>query len=248
MTIHLVNMQFKDMHSRHHSLSSNNLNNEFDLCDIDLDSECVQAVIKIYSSNGKLTRNSVVKIMRKVYKLLPKLPNLTAISVPERGICTVVGDLHGQLTDLLYILEETGLPNEENRFIFNGDFVDRGEQSVEVVILLFLLLVVYGPEVVALNRGNHEDVAECRVYGFEAEVKAKYDDLLFEMFAEIFNHLPLFTVVNEAVFIVHGGLFHSPSTDIEDLLDINRADYFVQSAVPYPQCLDGLPLEGIRKA
>ena len=55
------------------------------------------------------------------------------------------------------------------------------------------MLAAYGPEKVYLNRGNHEDVTLCRVYGFEAECLNKYDTLVFEMCCEVFNYLPLFT-------------------------------------------------------
>ena len=48
---------------------------------------------------------------------------------------TVVGD-HGQLQDLLTIFTINGLPSETNRYFFNGDFVDRGRQGVEIVLIL----------------------------------------------------------------------------------------------------------------
>ena len=65
-----------------------------------------------------------------------------------------------------------GLPNASNKYVFNGDFVDRGEHGLEVVIVLFAMFASTsdGGDTVFLNRGNHEDVAVCRVYGFENEV------------------------------------------------------------------------------
>jgi len=248
MVIRLGDLRYKEVHSKNHSLSKTSSRlREYDLCDIEMDHECVQEVVKIYSEGGRLSRNSVVKILRKVYKIMLKLPNVSRVNVPERGICTVVGDLHGQLSDLLHILETAGLPNAENRFVFNGDFVDRGDKGVEIVCILFLLVVVYGPEVVALNRGNHEDLPVCRVYGFESEVKEKYDELLFEMFAEVFNHLPLCTIINDTIFVVHGGLFHTPAVSIQDLQAIERTDYFVKPPVPYPQNTKGMNAEDARK-
>jgi len=53
----------------------------------------------------------------------------------------VVGDIHGQLPDLLTILSQSGFPSETNRYVFNGDFVDRGPNSVEVLLLLYCLKV-----------------------------------------------------------------------------------------------------------
>jgi serine/threonine-protein phosphatase with EF-hand domain len=246
ITIQLGEVKYKEVHARHHSLSTNNMK-EFDLCDIDLDAECVQEVIDVYRMGGRLSRNSIVKILRKTYRLVLKIGNLTRVNIPDRGMCTVVGDLHGQLSDLLCIIDTVGLPSVDNRFIFNGDFVDRGEKGLEIVCILFLMFVVFGPEVVCMNRGNHEDLPVCRVYGFEQEVKEKYDELLFEMFAEVFNHLPLFSMINESIFVVHGGLFHNPQATIQDLEDIDRTDYFVKPPVPYPQNIIGLSPEDQRK-
>jgi hypothetical protein len=75
----------------------------------------------------------------------------------------------------------------------------------------------------------------CRVYGFEEEVKTKYDDLIYEMFVEVFNHLPLFSLVNKTIFVVHGGLFHETNVSIDRHLDnIPRSQYFVKPPIPYP--------------
>lgn len=63
----------------------------------------------------------------------------------------VCGDTHGQYYDLLNIFEIKGWPSEDNPFLFNGDFVDRGSFSVEVVLLLFALKVGAYPH--AQSRG-----------------------------------------------------------------------------------------------
>jgi len=65
--------------------------------------------------------------------------------------------------------------------LFNGDFVDRGSFSTEVMILL-LAFMVYNPRCIHLNRGNHETLSMNKMYGFEGEVKAKYDIKVFELF------------------------------------------------------------------
>ena len=61
---------------------------------------------------------------------------MTQISVPKEGRITVVGDIHGQLSDLVYILKRQGMPNENNLYLFNGDFVDRGLFGAEVFTIL----------------------------------------------------------------------------------------------------------------
>jgi Ca2+-binding EF-hand superfamily protein len=78
---------------------------------------------------------------------------------------------------------------------------------------------------VFLNRGNHEDFFICCVYGFQAESCRKYNDVTFGMFVELFNYLPLFTIVNDAIFVTHGGLFHCQDVTIAELNKIHRFDF-----------------------
>lgn len=54
------------------------------------------------------------------------------------------------------LITQNGLPSAENPYIFNGDFVDRGKKSTEIIIILFAFLLLY-PDHMHLNRGNHED-------------------------------------------------------------------------------------------
>ena len=75
---------------------------------------------------------------------------------------------------------------------------------------------------VILNRGNHEDFAICTVYGFQLECCEKYGDVIFGLFVEIFQQLPLFAVVNQAVIVLHGGLFHTEDTTLAELDKIDR--------------------------
>ena len=104
----------------------------------------------------------------------------------ERTKSLLIYFLIGQLSDLLHILDTAGLPSPTNKYIFNGDFVDRGEWGVEVMCILLAMLVAR-PDSVFLNRGNHEDYAICSVYGFQVECYEKYDPMTFGMFVEIFQ-------------------------------------------------------------
>lgn len=240
--IKLESIEIKDTMGR-----SLRLDQDYEVPHSKIDSSAALDIINVIRQGGTIGRKTVVKILRRAYKMFQKQDNVTHMTVANNAKLTVVGDLHGQLTDLLHILDESGMPSQTNKFIFNGDFVDRGEKGVEIVIILFALFIAEGHDVVALNRGNHEDLPVCRVYGFENEVKAKYDDLLFEMFAEVFNYLPLFALVNKSVFVVHGGLFHTPDVKIDELNEIVRHDYYVKPPVPYPQNIKGLKPADARK-
>ena len=206
-------------------------------------SDVAHKIVTVYRRKGRLNIKSIQKILRVVYKSLKESPNISEVKVRRGEKLTVVGDLHGQLGDLLHILDESGWPSATNKYIFNGDFVDRGVQGVEVVCVLLCLYAAM-PQFVFLNRGNHEDHAICCVYGFQRECKEKYDELTFGMFVEVFRHLPLFAIVNDAVFVVHGGLFHDVNAKLSDLIEIDRTDYTAKPPVPYPDSIQGLsPLD-----
>lgn len=70
------------------------------------------------------------------------------------------------------LLSSTGDRSAENPYLFNGDFVDRGSFSVEVIFAL-LAFKVLDPSCMHMTRGNHETRAMNKIYGFEGEVKAK---------------------------------------------------------------------------
>lgn len=182
-----------------------------------------------------------------------------------------------QFYDLLNIFQLNGLPSEENPYLFNGDFVDRGSFSVECIFTLFAFKCLYptgifqppafciklnawcirnyafalcilaGPpcyhkvydcinyslpicivfivKIAAglyLSRGNHESKSMNKIYGFDGEVKTKFNDTMSEMFTEVFCCLPLANVINGKIFVVHGGLFSSDGVKLSDIRAINR--------------------------
>ena len=126
------------------------------------------------------------------------------------------GDLHGQYFDLLRLFEYGGFPPESN-YLFLGDYVDRGKQSLETICLLLAYKIKY-PENFFLLRGNHECASINRIYGFYDECKRRYTIKLWKTFTDCFNCLPVAAVVDEKIFCMHGGL----SPDLQRLEQISR--------------------------
>ena len=138
---------------------------------------------------------------------------------PRFNVC---GDTHGQFYDVLNMFENvSGWPSPTNPYVFNGDYVDRGSFSVEVVTMFFAWKLLY-PRCFFLSRGNHEGKQMNKMYGFEGEVKHKYDEKVMGIFTEVFNWLPLYHTLNGRIFVVHGGLFSQDDVTLDDLRKVDR--------------------------
>lgn len=183
--------------------------------------EFVKDMIAQFKDQKKLHRRYIVQILAGMKKILDDTPTLIDIEVPEGHHFTVCGDTHGQFYDLCNIFDLGGLPSEKNPYLFNGDFVDRGSFSLEVVMTLFAFKLLY-PKHMYLARGNHESKSMNTTYGFEGEVKAKYTESTFELFSAVFNLLPLAHVLNKKVLVIHGGLFSNDNVTLDDIRKLNR--------------------------
>lgn len=149
-----------------------------------------------------------MSILDEAYELQKTFPNIRSVSTKISHKCTVVGDLHGRLIDLLMIFEKNGIPSDTNPYIINGDFVDRGKHGVEISLIMFGFQLLY-PHSVYITRGNHEDYLMNKRYGFEQECATKYRKssmALTRAFAAIFSSLPLAVIIDRKVLVIHGGL------------------------------------------
>ncbi|XP_051115236.1 serine/threonine-protein phosphatase 7 [Andrographis paniculata] len=155
------------------------------------------------------------KLALTASKILHKEPNCVTIDgdsgLGSSSRVVVVGDVHGQLHDVLFLLREAGYPGDDRFFVFNGDYVDRGAWGLEVFLILLAWKVLM-PQRVYLLRGNHESKYCTSVYGFEKEVLSKYGDNgkhVYRKCLGCFEGLPLASLIAGHVYTAHGGLFRS---------------------------------------
>ncbi|CAI9172128.1 unnamed protein product [Rangifer tarandus platyrhynchus] len=184
--------------------------------------EHATALVEAFRWKQRLHARYVLNLLHEARKHLVQLPNINRVSTCYSEEITVCGDLHGQLDDLIFIFYKNGLPSPERAYVFNGDFVDRGKDSVEILMVLFAFMLVY-PKEFHLNRGNHEDHMVNLRYGFTKEVMHKYKihgKKILKLLQDVFCWLPLATLVDEKVLILHGGV--SDRTDLELLAKLDR--------------------------
>lgn len=119
----------------------------------------------------------------------------------------IVGDIHGQILDLLRILNKFGLPSQQ-KYLFLGDIVDRGQFSLECIIIVLLLKIIW-PDNFYLIRGNHEFSDLCARSGFLNELRGVYPlvcEDIFKSFLCVFSYIPLAALIDGSILCIHGGL------------------------------------------
>jgi serine/threonine-protein phosphatase 4 catalytic subunit len=161
------------------------------------------------------TEAEIKELCDKARELLDNVDNIAILNCP----ITVCGDIHGQFEDLLEIFDVGGEVPETN-YIFLGDFVDRGNNSIETFLFLLTLKIKY-PNRITLLRGNHESRQITQAYGFYEECSKRYGSVnVWKYCTDIFDYFQLAAVIEGTVFCVHGGL----SPNVQTLDDIRKIE------------------------
>ena len=189
--------------------------------DKEMTQEFIDDMITRFKAGKKLHRKYVFQIIQAVRDIVYDEATMVEMEVAPDTTLTVCGDTHGQFFDLLEIFRLNGFPSGTRAYLFNGDFVDRGSWSTEIALLLYAYKWLR-PRSFFLNRGNHETDDMNRVYGFEGECKAKYNERTFKLFSESFSALPLATLIGKKYLTLHGGLFSDDKTNLDDIRKLNR--------------------------
>jgi serine/threonine-protein phosphatase 5 len=183
--------------------------------------QIIRHVMGMFHNKQPVPREFITTLLDHTIAVQKQLPNVLSVNrtklienadptheLSYSSNLTIVGDVHGQYADFARIFEDSeigGYPNSSNQFIFNGDMVDRGSKALEIVTTL-LLAKLLAPTSIHILRGNHETRSMSDHYGFAVEVRSKYDKQLLDHFQQFFDTLPIAAVVENAVFVVHGGI------------------------------------------
>jgi len=192
-----------------------------------LDGKPNVVLIKEHLTNeGRFKKEHLATLFDTAYEVFCAEDNVLIVPAPVN----VCGDIHGQYYDLLKLLEIGGDPSNTS-YLFLGDYVDRGDFSIEVVILLFCYKVLF-PDTFFMLRGNHECRHLSEYFTFKEECEHKYDREIYDTVMDVFDALPLAAIMNNQFFCVHGGL----SPDVTCVEDVNQIDRFCEPPSKGPMC------------
>ncbi|KAI6205786.1 Serine/threonine-protein phosphatase [Aphelenchoides besseyi] len=178
-------------------------------------SQFIETIIKSASTDAELqletvaNEEQIMSLCQQIRPIFLHQPNFLEIEAPV----TIVGDIHGQYSDLINIFKTCGYPPQTS-YLFLGDYVDRGKRSLEVIVLLFLLqgnsFLIMFTTFFGSNTRRICFCLECsavsKVYGFYDECNRRYSIRLWQIFQDTFNYLPISGLVGGKIVCMHGGL------------------------------------------
>ncbi|ULT95827.1 hypothetical protein L3Y34_004474 [Caenorhabditis briggsae] len=168
--------------------------------------DCIKRLNTLYNNKdganicNVMSGHEIIAIIRLVEHIFMDESNLCEAEAPIK----VVGDIHAQFQDLNRLFDLIGRVPEE-KLMFLGDYVDRGPQGIEVVMLLFCLKIRHRDRIYLL-RGNHETPSVNKIYGFYVECQVKYGVGIWWDFQSCFNRMPMAGLISKKVLCMHGGL------------------------------------------
>lgn len=195
------NHQLEENIPTDHYINPNDYRRKYDLDIEEMIQRLLDAGYAYKRTKSVCLKNSEIAMICSVAReIFLSQPSLLELSAPVK----IVGDVHGQYTDLIRIFSKCGFPPASN-YLFLGDYVDRGKQSLETILLLLCYKIKF-PENFFLLRGNHECAQITRQYGFYDECKRRTNLKTWKLFVDTFNTLPIAAIVASKIFCVHGGL------------------------------------------
>lgn len=222
--------------------SKPNENHEEPLCDLFLNS-LLNPLEWIKKSEQEVSKfkfkpELIYQLTKDCINIVKNQPMVLRVSTPVK----VFGDVHGQYIDLMTFFYKWGEPKEGQNgdiiaidYLFLGDYVDRGNMSLETMCLLMSLKIKY-PERIHLLRGNHEDKLINCGFGFLEECQFRLgenpsdDDSVFNVINEFFDYLPLAAVIEDQILCLHGGIGANVKK-ISDIESIQRPLEVVHEAM-----------------
>nr|GMD73632.1 serine/threonine-protein phosphatase BSL3-like [Ipomoea batatas] len=172
-----------------------------------------------------LDRQMSINSVPKKKEYFSSEPTVLQLKAPIK----IFGDLHGQFGDLMRLFDEYGSPSTAGDisyidYLFLGDYVDRGQHSLETITLLLALKVEY-PHNVHLIRGNHEAADINALFGFRIECIERMGERdgiwAWHRINRLFNWLPLAALIENKIICMHGGIGRSIN-HVEQIENIQR--------------------------
>ncbi|KAJ4826808.1 Serine/threonine-protein phosphatase bsl3 [Turnera subulata] len=169
--------------------------------------------------------NEIADLCDSAERIFSSEPSVLQLKAPIK----IFGDLHGQFGDLMRLFDEYGAPSTAGDiayidYLFLGDYVDRGQHSLETITLLLALKVEY-PNNVHLIRGNHEAADINALFGFRIECIERMGERdgiwVWHRINRLFNWLPLAALIEKKIICMHGGIGRSIN-HVEQIENLQR--------------------------